>query len=428
MSLQMVHTKITDFPGVAVGGTVPKFTESIVQDCKDGINNFHEVRPKKFETWTEELAAQYNLFINCTGRALKWNVPTFTSQLGAWLTKPDSPEAIDFSYPVYWNDRIYYFGGSQSAPHDFMQFFDLNTQQWVKLATPGTAPSGRYGHFSAVVGSKMYIIGGQDSGGFFNETWEYDLPTNTYVAKANMTDPRSWMFGVLRSGIIYIYGGWGGLTNNTVYTYNTGTNVWGTYATAAPPWRSHSTSAFDISGDKWYIVGGWDGVLLDEVWEHDFTGNSWTQKADYFDDLMHIATTFYDSKLWAFGGGEGTGIGNTNDQIWLFDPGTNSWTFYGNTLATDTGGRAITIGANIFLQTGFYNPNDFNQFNAYEPIVSRLGAIAHNTFYNCEEDFDFTDYRKDYGWNNYETEILDYYYFIDNLTYLNNILFPSKLW
>lgn len=51
----------------------------------------------------------------------------------------------------------------------------LATKQWSRALPAGPRPPGRYGHTLNILGSKIYIFGGQVEGYFFNDLVAFDL-------------------------------------------------------------------------------------------------------------------------------------------------------------------------------------------------------------------------------------------------------------
>lgn len=51
----------------------------------------------------------------------------------------------------------------------------LATKHWSRALPQGPRPTGRYGHTLNILGSKIYIFGGQVEGFFFNDLVAFDL-------------------------------------------------------------------------------------------------------------------------------------------------------------------------------------------------------------------------------------------------------------
>ena len=49
------------------------------------------------------------------------------------------------------------------------------SRQWSRAIPPGPRPTGRYGHTLNILGSKIYVFGGQVEGYFFNDLVAFDL-------------------------------------------------------------------------------------------------------------------------------------------------------------------------------------------------------------------------------------------------------------
>jgi hypothetical protein len=49
------------------------------------------------------------------------------------------------------------------------------SRQWSRSIPPGPRPTGRYGHTLNILGSRLYVFGGQVEGYFFNDLVAFDL-------------------------------------------------------------------------------------------------------------------------------------------------------------------------------------------------------------------------------------------------------------
>lgn len=72
------------------------------------------------------------------------------------------------------------FGGDTKTEEtdmldDTLYLLNTSTKQWSRAAPAGTRPPGRYGHSLNILGSKIYIFGGQVEGFFFNDLVAFDL-------------------------------------------------------------------------------------------------------------------------------------------------------------------------------------------------------------------------------------------------------------
>ncbi|THX41371.1 hypothetical protein D6D10_02771 [Aureobasidium pullulans] len=142
------------------------------------------------------------------------------------------------------------FGGDTKTDEtdmldDTLYLLNTSTKQWSRAAPAGPRPPGRYGHSLNIIGSKIYIFGGQVEGFFFNDLVTFDL--NALQQASNR---------------------WETLIQNTIDG--------GPPHGQIPPARTnHSVVTWN---EKLYLFGGTDGVTwFSDVWAYDPRTNSWSQ-------------------------------------------------------------------------------------------------------------------------------------------------------
>ncbi|KAK5114251.1 hypothetical protein LTR85_010316 [Meristemomyces frigidus] len=142
------------------------------------------------------------------------------------------------------------FGGDTKmdegdALDDTLYLLNTSTKQWSRALPAGPRPPGRYGHTLNILGSKIYIFGGQVEGYFFNDLVAFDL--NALQQATNK---------------------WEILIQNTIDG--------GPPHGQIPPARTNHTMV--SYNDRLYLFGGTDGVhWFNDVWSYSPHTNSWTQ-------------------------------------------------------------------------------------------------------------------------------------------------------
>ncbi|RYP86975.1 hypothetical protein DL769_000618 [Monosporascus sp. CRB-8-3] len=185
------------------------------------------------------------------------------------------------------NAFIVYGGDTKIDETDILDetlyLLNTSTRQWSRALPAGPRPSGRYGHSLNIVGSKIYIFGGQVEGYFMNDLVAFDLN------QLQMPNNR-----------------WEILIENTETT--------GPLQTKVPPARTnHSVVTYN---DKMYLFGGTNGFQwFNDVWCYDPPSNMWTQ----LDCIGYIpvpreghAASLVDDVMYIFGGRteEGADLGD----------------------------------------------------------------------------------------------------------------------
>lgn len=142
------------------------------------------------------------------------------------------------------------FGGDTKVDEndtldDTLYLLNTSSRQWSRSIPPGSRPTGRYGHTLNILGSRLYVFGGQVEGYFFNDLVAFDLnqlqnPGNKWellIKNSHEGGPSPGQIPPAR-------------TNHTIVSFN----------------------------DKLYLFGGTNGLQwFNDVWSFDPRANSWTQ-------------------------------------------------------------------------------------------------------------------------------------------------------
>lgn len=185
------------------------------------------------------------------------------------------------------NAFIVYGGDTKIEENDVLDetlyLLNTSTRQWSRALPAGPRPSGRYGHTLNILGSKIFIFGGQVEGVFMNDLAAFDL---NQLQMAN----NRWEVLIMNS------------------------ESGGPHSGKVPPARTnHTMVSFN---DKMYLFGGTNGFQwFNDVWCYDPTTNAWTQ----LDCIGYIpvpreghAAALVDDVMYIFGGRteEGADLGD----------------------------------------------------------------------------------------------------------------------
>ncbi|KAH8760213.1 hypothetical protein BGZ57DRAFT_736459, partial [Hyaloscypha finlandica] len=81
------------------------------------------------------------------------------------------------------NAFIVYGGDTKIENSDILDetlyLLNISTRQWSRALPAGPRPCGRYGHSLTILGSKIYVFGGQEEEYFMNDLVAFDLNQST---------------------------------------------------------------------------------------------------------------------------------------------------------------------------------------------------------------------------------------------------------
>ncbi|MFX0207531.1 MAG: kelch repeat-containing protein, partial [Candidatus Hodarchaeota archaeon] len=281
------------------------------------------------------------------------------------------------------SDRVILFGGlAISGRCDDTWVYDLATNTWTEH-TPLISPTARSRHTMVYDSSfdKVILFGGWD-GARRGDTWVYDLVTNTWTEQTPLISPSA------RYGHSMVYDSSSGLVILFAGTTSTGWNdqTW-VYDLLADTWilknpsispsaRYHHSMVYDSSSDRVILFGGDSGIELNDTWVYDLTSDTWAPRSPasspcprYFQSMVFDSSS---DRIILFGGRDASGsyLGDT----WLYSLFEYQPKGIFESKITDLG--------DIYHITGGITWNPFSQ-----PIITEL--LFQICFSNTTNDEDF---------------------------------------
>ncbi|MBS1580587.1 MAG: hypothetical protein JST66_00145 [Bacteroidetes bacterium] len=262
--------------------------------------------------------------------------------------------------------------------------FDPADGSWTSKASfPGQGRSNAVGF---TLDGKGYLgtgVGG--SGPYLRDFWSYDPATDSWTQRANFPGPRARAAAFAVAGKGYITGGTpslgsGDLTyTDTTYEYDPVTNTW--TQRANHPTTNMRMVAFSI-GAKGYVGCGTFGFFpTRSLFAYDPATDSWTNKGVFGDPsgrdfgfAMAIG-----NKGYMGGGRVYSNISKSYNDLWCFDPATNSFMtrqYLGGMDLRDC--SAFGIGATAHFIAGNQGNNRAGtEAWAYAPTTNRWSRHAY---------------------------------------------------
>ena len=218
-------------------------------------------------------------------------------------------------------------------------------------AAKAALPTTRDALEAAVIGGKLYAVGGEVGGStFFNTNEEYDPAANAWTTKAAMPTARAGIGVGVINGRLYVAGG-GNLSILAVNeVYDPVSNSWATKAPMSVP-RSQLTAK--AVGGKLYVLGGHDGAsAVPANEEYDPESDTWSLKAPLPTPRYQLLSAVVNGRLYTLGGiiGNSSATVNTNEE---FDPVLNTWSSKTPMPTTRYAFATGVIGGKVYAAGGY---------------------------------------------------------------------------
>jgi N-acetylneuraminic acid mutarotase len=279
-----------------------------------------------------------------------WSYKTSTN---TWTQLSPSPifklnSATDYDSKA---DRVVFYVSFESRGVTYRELgktfiYDFNNDSLKEISTKET-PVGLLG---AQIGydsesDRFILFGGIDVSAssssykdtFFDETWSYDLNTNTWTDMKPAQHPSGRNFYSMAyiptiDRVILFGDGISPEENRETWLYDYNHNSWKLVkASNGPPGRYYSSMVYMSSIDRVLMYGGFGeeaATVIGDLWSFNPKTMTWEE--------LHPSVTpgkrawhamAYDSKadkVVLFGGGEQKGP--WTDETWIYDPHLNTWT------------------------------------------------------------------------------------------------------
>lgn len=239
-----------------------------------------------------------------TTQTRRWD-PTTT----AWEVLADLPSPTSSNAGAYFNGALYSFGNGAASSGAILRY-DIAGGSWTPLGV-SLSPA-RWNCSAAVLNSRIYITGGFGGGTtFYNLCEEFDPATSTFRPMATLpgsvdlhaSAPFQDSKVFVMSGRTYS-GGFTLLSNNWEFDPAAGTN--GTWTVRAPiPGVAINSTRLLVFGDRIYTTGGYPGNLVarNQVYEYEPATNTWTQRTSMGTARTMHAAAVINGRGYVYGGG-----------------------------------------------------------------------------------------------------------------------------
>lgn len=244
-------------------------------------------------------------------------------------------------------ENLFVFGGYNNDGsdifYDTLKYFNTSSSSWSDvLNTEGSAPEGRCNHTAVYYNNKIYYYGGYNSTSGILSGTVYELdPFNSPKPKWSenkATGPtRRTHAAAIIGDNMYIFGGTGSNINlsamitvslkNELWKYNITNDTWTLISTMPSANGAREGMCMVALGETLYIYGGkTDTLYLNDLWTYSPGKDTWKQLSDGPGARSSFSYILYNGKIYIFGGYYSGNNGQKvyDSDLWMYDPELDS--------------------------------------------------------------------------------------------------------
>lgn len=256
---------------------------------------------------------------------------------------------------------------------------------WTTLAP---APTKRTEVTAAVLGGKIYVLGGFAEPSLGNlssltitdRVEVYDPAANVWATSAPLPAGLHHAAAVTVANRLYVIGGYGQSflsvwhPVSTVYRYEADKDAW---TERSPMPTPRGALAVAESGGKLYAIGGYDGSRnRAEVEIYDPAGDAWTVGAPLPTPRDHLAAATVGGTIYAIGGRMNQSYARNLGTVEAYDPAADRWTKVADLPTARSGITAGVIHGTLYVLGGEAPEGTFRTNEAFSPDTNRWHTAA----------------------------------------------------
>ena len=238
-------------------------------------------------------------------------------------------------------------------------------------------PTARSELSSAVLEGRIYVGGGIAQLGTTTAFEAYDPLADAWEELPPLAEDLHHLAAAATAGRVYITGGYADIAfsekSPRAWVYDSGPRQWTRVADMPAPRAAHAMAAID---GKLYVVGG-VGPRAEELWAYDPATDSWdSSRAPLPTPREHLAAAVINDRLYVVGG-RGHGAGN-RAILEIYDPVTNTWTSAPD-MPTPRGGlTAAAVERRLHVTGGedLDTSDTFGEHEVYDPRTNAWTTLA----------------------------------------------------
>jgi kelch-like protein 2/3 len=253
-------------------------------------------------------------------------------------------------------------GGQAPKAIRSVECYDLREEKWYQAAE---LPSRRCRAGVAVLGDKVYAIGGFNGSLRVRTVDVYDPTTDSWTACCSMEARRSTLGVAVLNNMVFAVGGFDGSTGlSSAEMFDPTTQEW-RMITAMSTRRS--SVGVCVLNSLLFAVGGYDGSTrqcLASVEAYNPVTNSWSAVADMSARRSGAGVGVLNGMIWCCGGHDGPSV---RKSVECFNPETNSWRQVSDMAYCRRNAGVVAFGGLLYVIGGDDGTSNLQSVEVYHP-------------------------------------------------------------